>query len=194
MTSPGTSSRAAGVIHLPSRITRALIAKRGLQGGDGVARLVFFPEPDHGVGQKQNQDDAEVRPMPGDRRQDHRRFDHPRDRAPEIAEEFQQLVGLLFLDLVGPVLGQPFLRLGLAEAVRRRPQFLLDLRQRQSFQIVLRIGFRARLRRGFGFSLRLGFSFGLRDGSLGLVGFGIRHGRSFCLCYAAGFASVGIAL
>ncbi len=28
--------------------------QRGLQGGDGVARLVFFPEPDHGVGQKQN--------------------------------------------------------------------------------------------------------------------------------------------
>ena len=26
MTSPGTSSRAAGVIHLPSRLTRALIA------------------------------------------------------------------------------------------------------------------------------------------------------------------------
>jgi hypothetical protein len=37
MMSPGTSSRAAGVIH-------------------GVARLVFLPESDHSVGQKLNED------------------------------------------------------------------------------------------------------------------------------------------
>ena len=85
----------------------------GLQSGDGVARLVFLPEPDHGVGQKQNEDDGEVRPMPGDRRKDHGHFDHPGDGTPEIGEELQERIGLLFFNLVGPVLGQPFLRLGL---------------------------------------------------------------------------------
>ena len=103
---------------------------------------MFLPETDHGIGEKQNEDDAKVRPMPGHRRQDHRRFDHPRDRTPKIAEEFQEFIGLLFFNLIGPILGQPFLRLGLSEAVRRRPQFFLHLRQGQGFQIVLRIGLR----------------------------------------------------
>ena len=40
----------------------------GLQGGDGVARLVFFPESDHGVGHEQKENDEEVGPVPGERR------------------------------------------------------------------------------------------------------------------------------
>ena len=48
----------------------------------------------------------------------HRDFDHPRNGAPEVAEEFEQRVCLLFRDLVGAILSQPLLRLGLAEAVR----------------------------------------------------------------------------
>ena len=76
---------------------RGLDRQRGLQGGDGVARLVLFPESDHGVGQKQNEDDAEIRPMPVHRRKDHGRFDHPRDGTPKIAEEFQTSFSLLLL-------------------------------------------------------------------------------------------------
>ena len=75
-----------------SRLDRQL----GFQRGDGVARLVFFPESDHGVGQQQKQDDGKVRPMPGHRRQDHGRFNHPRDGTPEITEELQERIGLLF--------------------------------------------------------------------------------------------------
>ena len=102
-------------------------------------------------------------------RQNHRHFDHPRDGTPKIGEEFQERIGFLFFNLVRPILGQPFLRLGLGEAVRRRPQFFLHLRHGQGFQIVLRIGFRSRLRLG----------------SLGVVGIGFHNGYSFCLCYAA---------
>ena len=36
--------------------------------------------------------------------EDHRRLDHPRDRAPKIAEELQQRIGLVLGDLVRPVL------------------------------------------------------------------------------------------
>ena len=111
--------------------------ERRLQGGDGVARLMLFPESDHSIGQKQNEDDAKIRPMPGRRRQDHRRFDHPGDRTPEVGEEFQDLIGLLLLDFVGPILSEPLLRLGLGQAIRRRSQFFLDLRERQGLQIVL---------------------------------------------------------
>ncbi len=82
----------------------------------------------------------EIRPVPGYRRQDHRHFDHPRDGTPKIGEEFQERIGFLFFNLVRPILGQPFLRLGLSEAVRRRAQFFLHLRQRQGFQIVLSNG------------------------------------------------------
>ena len=103
---------------LPVTFHPGLDRQRGLQGSDGVAGLVFFPESNHSVGKKQKQDDAKVRPMPGHRRQDHRSFDHPRDGTPKIAEEFQKLIALLFFNLVGPILGQPFLRLGLSEAVR----------------------------------------------------------------------------
>nr|WP_241499234.1 hypothetical protein [Chromobacterium sphagni] len=110
----------------------------GFQGGDGVAGFAFLPEADRSVGQQQRQDDAEVRPMPGESRQDHRRFNHPRDGSPEITEEFQERIDLLFPDLVRPVLGQPFLRLGLAEPIRRRSQCLLHLRQGEGFPGILR--------------------------------------------------------
>ena len=80
---------------------------------------MLFPESDHGVGEKQNEDDAKIRPMLGRSRQDHRRFDHPGDRTPEVGEEFQDLVGFLLRDLVRSILGQPLLRLGLGQAVRR---------------------------------------------------------------------------
>ena len=89
---------------LPIPLHPGLDRQLGLERVDGVARLAFFPESDHGVGEQQNEDDEEVRPVPDHARQDHRHLDHPRDRSPEIAEEFQERVGLLFLDLVRPVL------------------------------------------------------------------------------------------
>ena len=93
--------------------------QRGLERRDGITSLMFLPEADHGVGQKQRQDDSEIRPVPGDRRKNHGRFDHPRDGPPEMGKEFQELVGLLRLDLVRTVLRQPLFRLGLRQAVRR---------------------------------------------------------------------------
>ena len=108
---------------LPIAFHPGLDRQLGLQGSDGVARLAFFPESDDGVGKKQKQDDAKIRPMPDDRRQNHRHFDHPRDGTPKIGEEFQEAIGFLFFNLVRPILGQPFLRLGLSEAIRRRPNF-----------------------------------------------------------------------
>ena len=111
--------------------------QRRLQGGDSVARLMFLPKSDHGVGEKQKEDDAKVRPMLGRRRQDHRRFDHPGDRTPEIGEELQDLVGLLLRDLVRPKLSQPLFRLGLGQAIRRRAELFLDLCQRPGLQIVV---------------------------------------------------------
>ena len=56
---------------------------------------------------------------PAARRQDHRRFDHPGDRTPEVGEKFQDLVGLLLRDLIRPVFNQPLLRLGIGQAIGR---------------------------------------------------------------------------
>ena len=112
----------------------------GLEGGDGVAGLVFLPEPDHGVGEQQDEDDREVRPVLGDRRQDDGSLDHPRDGAPEVGQELQERVVLLLLDLVRPVLRQPLLRFGLGEAVWRRSQLRHQLRHGQGSQGVLRSG------------------------------------------------------
>ena len=112
MTSPGTNSRAGGVIHFPSRFTRALIASWP-SGQRWRCRLTFFPESDHGVGNKQKEDDKKIRPVPDHARENHRHFDHPRNGTPKIGEEFQERIGFLFFNLVRPILGQPFLRLGL---------------------------------------------------------------------------------
>ncbi len=89
----------------------------GLQSGDRVACLVFFPESDHGVGNKQKEDNEKIQPVPDNPRQNYGRLDHPWDGAPEIGEEFQERIGFLFFNLVGAVLRQPFLSLGLTEAV-----------------------------------------------------------------------------
>ena len=145
---------------LPIAFHPGLDRQLGLQGGDGVARLAFFPESDHGVGNKQKEDDEKIRPVPDHARQNHRRFDHPRDGTPKIGEEFQERIGFLFFNLVRPILGQPFLRLGLTEAVRRRPQFLLHFRHGKGFQIVLGLGLPGSIR------------------SLGLVGIGFHDGYS----------------
>ena len=151
ITSPGTSSRAGRSDPLAVTLHPGVDRQLGLQGGDRVAGLALLPEPDDGVGAEQHEDDAEVRPVPGDRREDHRRLDHPGNGTPKVGKELQQWIGLLLLDLVRPVLGQALLRLGLREAVRRRPQSLLHFRQRQRLQVVVRAGLRRRPRFRLGF-------------------------------------------
>ena len=68
MTSPGTKSRAAGVTHLPSRLTLRLDGKLRLQRLDGIAGLPFFPEADAGIRNEQKKNDEEIRPVPDDPR------------------------------------------------------------------------------------------------------------------------------
>ena len=102
--------------------------ERGLERGDGVARLEFFPEADDGVGHEQDQDDGEVRPVADDGGQDHRRLDHPGDRPPEVREELQQQVDLLVGQLVVAVLRPLLLDLGVAEAVRGRRRQIAEFR------------------------------------------------------------------
>ena len=104
---------------LPITLHLGLDRQFGLECGDGVARLMFFPESDHGVGTKKKEDDEKIQPVPNNTRQNHRRFNHPRDGTPEIGKEFQERIGFLFFNLVRTILGKPLLRLGLAEAVRR---------------------------------------------------------------------------
>ena len=84
----------------------------GLQGVDGLASLMLLGESDDAVRDKQDQDDEEVRPVPQHPGQDHRDFDHPRDRSPEVGEELEEGIGLLLFDLVRPVLGEALFRLG----------------------------------------------------------------------------------
>ena len=90
MTSPGTSSRAGGLTHFPSRWTRALIASLAFSAAMALPAWCSSQNPTTALATSSTQDDAEVRPMPDDRREDHRRFDHPRDRTPEIGEKFQK--------------------------------------------------------------------------------------------------------
>jgi hypothetical protein len=108
MTSPGTNSRATGVIRFPSRFTQALIAGLAFRAATALPGLAFFSESDHGVGNKQKEDDQKIRLVPDHARQNHRPFDHPRDEPSKIGEEFQERIGCLFFDLVRPILGQPF--------------------------------------------------------------------------------------
>ncbi len=139
---------------LPVAYNPGLDRQRRLQCGDGVPRLVFFPEAYKSVGHKQNEDDAEIRPVPGHRRQDDRRFDHPRDRTPKIVEKFQQLIGLLFLNLVGPILSKAFFCLRLAQAIRRRPQFFSTSASGRVFKSSFTLGFNL----GFDMEEALGWS------------------------------------
>ena len=144
MTSPGTSSRAAGVIHFPSRFTRALMASLAFRAAMALPAWRSSQNPTTALARSRTRMMPEVRPMPGYRRKDDRCFDHPRDGTPEIGKKLQERIGLLLFNLVRPVLGQPFLRLGLAESVRRRPQPGLQFRHGKGLRIVLRISLRYR--------------------------------------------------
>ena len=112
----------------------------GLEGLNRVASLSFLGVADYTVGQQQQQDDEEIRPVPDRAGQDDGDLDHPRDRAPKVAEELQQRVGLVLGDLIRPVLRQPSCRLSTAQSVRRVAQLFLQLGHRRRFQVLARFG------------------------------------------------------
>ena len=122
MTSPGTSSRAAGVTHLPSRLTRALIASWALRASIALPAWCSSQKPTVALAKSRTR----MMKKSGQCRSTPERitggFDHPGDGTPEVGQQLQQRIGLLLGDLVGPVLAQPLLRLGLAEAVGREPK------------------------------------------------------------------------
>ena len=120
----------------------------GLQRVDGISRLVLLGVAHDSVRDEQHQDDEEVGPVLHRTGQDHRDLDHPRDRAPEVAEELQKRVRSVLGDLVRAVLGQALLRLGLAQPVRLSAQLLLDLGHGHRCEVVLLTGRRRRLRVG----------------------------------------------
>ena len=172
MTSPGTSSRAAGVIHFPSRFTRALIASLAFSAAMALPAWCSSQNPTTALARSRTQDDAEVRPMPGYRRQDHRRFDHPRDRTPEIGEEFQELDWFSFLR-------SRWAHIGSAVSAPR-----LDVRPSgddPNFFSTFGKG------RDFRSSFALGFDPGLESAALVSGVVRCHSGRSFCLRYAPRF-------
>ncbi len=69
--------------------------------------------------------------------EDHGSFNHPRNRAPEVGEELQVFVGLLFLDLVRPILRLALRSLGLCEPVSRCAKLFHQLRHGESLQGIL---------------------------------------------------------
>ena len=92
--SPGTSSCAAMSDQRPVTLDPRMRRKLCLQRSNGVACLILLPKPHDGVGEEQHDDDDEVRPVLHDSRQHGRGLDHPGNRPPEIAEEFEDGVDL----------------------------------------------------------------------------------------------------
>ena len=90
----------------------------GLESSDGIACLRLFPETNHSVREKQQQDDGKVRPMPIVRGKDHGNFNHPRNRTPEISQKRKNLIRLLVSNLIGANLCQPAKSFGLMETIR----------------------------------------------------------------------------
>ena len=90
-----------------------------------------------------------------------RRFDHPRDGAPEIGEELQERIGFLFRDLVRAILRQPLLRLGLRPS-GDDPNFFWSSGMVTDFRSSFDSGFEPSLDSGF--ALSSGFASGLDSG------------------------------
>jgi len=99
---------------------------------------VLLGELDHAVRDQQNEDDEEVWPMTEHPRQDHCDFDHPRDRTPEVGEEFEQRIALLLFDLIGSIPDKSLLGVGCSESIRGVPKPLLHLGERNGLQIIAR--------------------------------------------------------
>ena len=72
---------------------------------------MLFPETDKGIGKEQNKDDEEIWPVTDNARENYSRFDHPRNRPPEIRQEFEKEIFLLHRQFIGAVLREALLRL-----------------------------------------------------------------------------------
>ena len=139
MASPGTNSRAGRIDPLPVAFDASLDCQRRFQGIDGIACLALFPESHDGVGEQQDENDPEIGPVPGSRREDHRRVDHPRDRPPKNRTGIsgRRLVFLTPISL-GPYCVSRFCASAWVSSARRRSQLFFDLGQREGFEVVLR--------------------------------------------------------
>ena len=77
-----------------------------LEQRDGVVRLVFLPERDAGIDQQHQKNDGEIRPVAGQARQQGGRFDHPRNRPPQVRQQLAQRAAVFFDNGVGTEFGQ----------------------------------------------------------------------------------------
>ncbi len=103
---------------LPVAPHARLRGERRLERVDRIAGLIFFPETDDDVHKQQHQDDAEVGPVPNDRRQDRRNLDHPWNRPPKVTGDSTQHARLFFGQLVESYLVQTLLCILLAQPDR----------------------------------------------------------------------------
>jgi hypothetical protein len=87
---------------------------------------MLFPESDQSVGQEQRKNDEESRASAGQSRQNDRSFNHPRNRTPEIREELEIFVGLLFRDLVRAILRLALLASACVSPSADAPSFFMS--------------------------------------------------------------------
>ncbi len=128
-----------GILPLAIPLDFGLDRQTGFQGGNGIPRLVFFPESNQSVGAQQQKNHEEIEPVTDKAGEDHGSFNHPWNGAPEIGKKLQVFVGLLFLDLVRPILRLTLHDLGLCESVSRCAELLHQLRHGERFQGILLI-------------------------------------------------------
>jgi hypothetical protein len=76
------------------------------QQSDGIVGLKFLPEADAGIDEQHRQNDDKVGPMAEHGRKRRGNLDHPRDWAPEIAEQLVQRTDMRLLQRVFAVLGE----------------------------------------------------------------------------------------
>ncbi len=105
-----------------------------LQLLDGVAGLVLLPEPDQRVEQQENEDDDKVGPVADHGGQHRGDLGHPRNRAPEIAQDFQQDAAPRGLDRVWPVAAPARSGIGRRKPLRPAVQFLEETRRVLAFE------------------------------------------------------------
>jgi hypothetical protein len=71
---------------------------------NGVLGLSLLEKPDYCVGHEEKENDGKILPVRNDCREDCSDLDHPWDRTPEIGQEFEQRIFLLFRDIIETIL------------------------------------------------------------------------------------------
>jgi hypothetical protein len=126
-----------GILPLAIPFDFGLDRQTGFQGGDGIPRLMFFPESNQSIGAQQQKYHEEIEPVTDKAGEDHGGFNHPWNGAPEIGKKLQVFAGLLFLDLVRPILRLALRGLCLRESLRRCAKLFHQLRHGERFQGIL---------------------------------------------------------